>query len=102
MTCHVAMLGAEGAVMFSDSQASTLSSQYHGLQKQCAGSDFLLGAAGNGLIIDSLFGDLNEAVNNSTVDCKSIETFVTSFLKNEIAPEARAGVQLLLATPTAI
>jgi hypothetical protein len=94
------MLGAEGAVMFSDSQGSTIASETHGWQKQCVGKDFLVGCAGHGLIINALMPAVDKAVAAGTVDSTNIETFITTFMTTEVAANVRAQIQVLVALPT--
>lgn len=102
MTCHVAMVGAQGAVMFSDSQGSTSSSEAHGWQKQVGGKGFLVGAAGAGLLIEALFRALDEGIDKNVVEASNVEDFILSFLATEVVASARKELGLLLAKPSEV
>jgi len=98
MTCHLAMLGATGAVMFSDSQGSDSESENHGNQKQFVGEDFLVGGAGHGWIVMRLLAELSDAQAKGNVDAARVEKFITDFMLNEVAAEARGSVDILVTT----
>lgn len=93
MTCHLALTGLAGTVMVSDSQGSDSFSETHGFQKQYVGPDFLIGGAGAGDIIHALF----EALASAKVTSATLETFVASFVDNELTKEAKSSVSFLIA-----
>ena len=58
MTCHIVISGSAGTLMMSDSQLSDSIAEFHGVEKQYCGPDFLVGGAGASLIIMALFEHL--------------------------------------------
>jgi ATP-dependent protease HslVU (ClpYQ) peptidase subunit len=99
MTCHVAIRGSDGLVLFSDTQASSADTQYHGVQKQFVGSDFVLGCAGAMLVIRALFEELERTPGLSAA---TVERAVEHFLESEVTPEARRSIELVLGVPSGI
>ena len=100
MTCHIALSNASVAVMFSDSQGSTAVSAFHGWQKQFAGPDFLVAVAGNGLVLDALFAELDERARNGVLgNSAMVGGFIESLLEGRIRAEARSECEFLLVTP---
>lgn len=96
MTCHIALSGAPGAVMLSDSQGSTSIEENHGFQKQFVGPDFLLGCAGHSAVIDALMCylmDLGEAVSASNA-----EQTILEYMNDHVRVQAQGAVDLVLAT----
>lgn len=101
MTCHLAMQGNGGtAVMFSDSQGSTLTSEVHGVPKQFAGRDFLVGGAGSIDIIDALFEQLSHDFLG--VDSSSIDSYIINFVNVNLTQAARSSVGFLIVTPSSL
>ena len=93
MTCHLAMSSTFGVVLVSDSQGSTNDAEYHGNQKQFAGEDFLIGAAGSGDIADSLFSSLQK----SNVKSSELQNYITEFAKNNWTTAAHESIHLTIA-----
>ena len=86
--------------MLSDSQMSTDKIEFHGVQKQFVGNDFLLGGAGSGGVIAALFTSLRDpATGDCTVDSSQIGNHVLDFLDKEVTQQARATVSFLLVCP---
>ncbi len=103
MTCHIAISSGHYAVMFSDSQGSTDTEERHGLQKQFAGGDYLIGGAGNALVLKVLFEKLAAGVayDGSAITAANIHDFVQGFVENEVQPQASDSIQVIIATPDA-
>lgn len=95
MTCHIAMRCPEGTVIFCDSQASTHESEFHGAEKLFAGSDFIVGGAGNGWIVQHLFDHL---AANSSINASTIESEVNAYFESEVRQEFLKTVTLLVVT----
>ena len=103
MTCHIAIANPDTAVLSSDSQSSDDRSELHGIQKQFAGSDFLVGVAGLSMVIPELFDRLEEASRpggtNAPLDAARISAFLAHFIDTEIRPEARREIEIIVVTP---
>ena len=86
--------------MLSDSQMSTERVEYHGIQKQFVGNDFLLGGAGNHLIIAQVFDSLRDpATGDCIVEQDQIVSHVTKFLELKVTNRAIVTVSFLLVRP---
>ena len=99
MTVHIAVSlpNSSAAVIYSDSQASTLTEEVHGAQKLYAGEDYLVGCAGSVAIIDRLFQHLHE---NANLDAHGLIRFVEQFLADELVPESRKMIEIVAITPS--
>jgi len=100
MTCHVALVGAGGAVMLCDSQGSTDVSEMHGLQKMVAGKDFIVGGTGGMDLINAVFEQLMIDIAGVTADNAAKYLFDT--IDKLVWPGARHNVEFLLTTETAV
>jgi hypothetical protein len=91
MTCHVGVAHASGLVLLSDSQLSTNTSMWHGAQKQIAGADVLVGAAGSMLLIEELFSYVThgEALTSANVNAR-----IQSYFEQRVAPGARGAIEI--------
>lgn len=96
MTCHIGLSSAHGTVIVSDSQGSTTTEESHGLQKQFAGPDFLLGAAGSVMILQDLFQELSDL--GSSISASNAEATILRILEERVRPSALAQLDLVLAT----
>ena len=97
MTCQLAFSSSIGSVMFSDSQVSTHSVEYHGVQKQFVGEDFLLGGAGHGGVIAELFNSMRDPVTgNCTVGSTEIADHIVAFLRTKVTEQAAAATNFIL------
>ncbi len=92
MTFHVALSTPVGAMMVSDSQGSTSSSEIHGWQKQFVGEDFLVGFAGHGAVI----GHLMAMLHHSNVNSTNVEEFLVDALNHDVRRQAAEQVEVLL------
>lgn len=92
MTCHVAMLASNGAVMISDSQASNETSEWHGIQKMLAGPDYLLGGAGSMELINAIFHEIEISSPSAT----GVEHSIVDFFDREVREHACGQVEILL------
>ena len=101
MTVHIAFANAGTALLASDSQASDDTSEVHGLQKQFAGPDFLVGVAGLGLVLNELFVRLKEATEPGANQLVSagLQHFIENFVAQEIQPPARSQIQIVTVIP---
>lgn len=100
MTCHVAFSSITEAVMLSDSQMSTDKIEYHGVQKQFVGDDFLLGGSGSALIIQAMFNSLRDpATGRCNVKSTTVVSRIVNFLENELTKQARENANFLLVRP---
>ena len=103
MTCHIAISNPDTAVLSSDSQSSDDRSELHGLQKQFAGRDFLVGVAGLSMVIPELFDRLEAASQpggtKAPLDAAGIAAFLVQFIEMEIRPEARREIEIIVVTP---
>jgi len=101
VTVHIALANAGTALLASDSQASDDTSEVHGWQKQFAGPDFLVGVAGLGLVLDELFGRLQEATEPGANQLVSggLKDFIENFAAREIQPPARSQIEIVTVTP---
>ena len=96
MTVHIALSNDEGAILLSDSQGSTSSSESHGNQKQYIADNFIIGGAGHGGIIDRLFSYLEQQSNLPSADAvESVETF----FETEVRREEFRSTSVLLVVP---
>ena len=103
MTCHVAFSSKTGAVMLSDSQLSTDKVEFHGIQKQFVGNDFLLGGSGNALVIREMFTSLCDATTGECLwNNTEVVARILDFLENKVTVQARATVSFLLVRPCPI
>ncbi len=93
MTCHLAFSGKAGAVLFSDSQASTAESEFHGIQKQYAGTDFLVGGAGSVDVINAVFEALQD---QPSMGSAAVEDFFVRFSEDNLTAAARASVKFMV------
>ena len=103
MTCHIALGNTETAALSSDSQSSDDRSEVHGLQKQFAGCDFLVGVAGLSMVIPELFDRLEAASRPggtvAPLDAAGLPAFLVHFIETEIRPEARREIEIIAVTP---
>jgi hypothetical protein len=103
MTCHIALANTETVVLSSDSQSSDDRSEVHGLQKQFAGRDFLVGVAGLSIVIPELFDRLEAASRSGggvvPLDAANLPAFLAHFIDAEIRPEARREIEIIIVTP---
>ena len=103
MTCHIALANTEIAILSSDSQSSDDRSELHGVQKQFAGRDFLVGIAGLSMVIPELFDRLEEASRSGgavpPLDAAGLPAFLSHFIDTEIRAEARRETEIIVVTP---
>ncbi|XXY51384.1 hypothetical protein WME91_09600 [Sorangium sp. So ce269] len=101
MTCHIAMSSAAGGIMFSDSQASSASEEFHGIEKQFCGPDFLVGVTGRHDVTVAILDHLSLLVSQAGVYLSSsnVESVIRSYLEAEVRLEAAQQNELLLVTP---
>jgi hypothetical protein len=95
MTVHIALSSNAGSVMLSDSQGSTETSETHGHQKQFVGLDFLLGGAGSGFVLNSLF----DALDSQDIDAISATKAVETFFRREVRTNALERAEIVAVTP---
>jgi len=95
MTCHVAIAGPAGAVLFADSQGSTDRSEIHGLQKVYAGTDFVVGGAGSTLLLRELLGQLADTPG---LQAKDLADELHKFLDG-VSESARENFALIALLP---
>ncbi len=95
MTVHIALSSTAGSVMLSDSQGSTETSETHGHQKQLIGRDFLLGGAGSGFMLNSLFDALD---SQGTLDAAGVVSAVEGFFRREVRTNALERAEILVIT----
>lgn len=87
MTVHIALAHGDHGVLFSDSQGTDQNSASHGLHKQFVGSNFAIGVAGYGPIIERLFEALRgEFHADQEPQLDGVVHLVESFYQNEIRP----------------
>lgn len=96
MTVHIGFSNDEGAILLSDSQASTPDAESHGNQKQFVSDNFVVGGAGHGGIIDRLFRCLASRSNLPSAEVTSV---VEEFFETEIRREQFDAVSVLLLLP---
>lgn len=97
MTCQLAFSSRVGSVMFSDSQMSTHSVEYHGFQKQFVGEDFLLGGAGHGGVVGEVFNSLrDQATGDCIVNSTSVADHIVVFLDTKVTEQAAAATSFIL------
>lgn len=103
MTLHIAVGGTRAAVMFSDSQGSTPTSEMHGWQKQVVGDDFLCGFAGRGDVIEAmqreLAGGWPEGGADRPVNAANVHATLERFIRNGMTLAARSEVEVIAVTP---
>lgn len=101
MTVQIALSTNSAAVLFSDSQASDEYSVVHGMQKQFAGPDFLLGIAGLGPLQSALFASLEASTQSGSnrLEAAGLTAFLERFIENEIRPEIRNQAEFIVVTP---
>jgi hypothetical protein len=99
MTVHIASSDSAGnAVIFADSQASTKSSEFHGVQKLFVGEDFIVGCAGTVVIIEALFQRLQSTPN---VTASNVTTMIEQFVDQQVSYAYRSQIAILALTPSA-
>jgi len=99
MTCHVAISSAAGSVLFSDSQASTSTSETHGVQKQIIGKDFLLGGAGNFQIVADIFETISR---NKNVTESTLQSEVLDAVNSRVRESVIGEMTLIALTPSVL
>jgi hypothetical protein len=98
VTLQLALSTAAGCVMLSDSQGSTAISETHGHQKQYIGEDFLVGGAGDSILIDALYHALSQRAQ-PVLRAVELAAFVEQFFRSDVRPDAAREAELLLVTP---
>lgn len=98
MTCIVAVRTKQGAVMLSDSQGSTPTSEMHGWHKQYAGPDFIIGCAGHGLCINLILKEAAEKRWAASTAAGELRRFV----EREFEPELQRQFSALILTGDSI
>ena len=84
MTVHVGLASGAGAVIVSDSQGSTPTSESHGLQKQIVGDGFVIGVAGAMSIVTAILRHVHET-NCPAADAQAV---VEQFTRDRIRASA--------------
>jgi hypothetical protein len=100
VTLQLALSTAAGCILLSDSQGSTTTSETHGHQKQYIGEDFLVGGAGDSILIDALYHALSQRAQ-PVLRAVELAAFVEQFFRSEVRPDAAREAELLLVTPDA-
>ena len=76
---------------------STNRVEYHGLQKQFVGNDFLLGAAGHSSIIREVFNSLRDpSSGDCIVDSTAVVKHIVRFLNDNVTEGAAATTSFIL------
>jgi hypothetical protein len=101
VTVHIGLANPAAALLVSDSQASDDISEVHGLQKQFAGPDFLVGLAGLGLVSEALFPRLQAAIaaGPNQLVSGNVRAFIEQFVAHEIKAVVCSEVEIVVVTP---
>lgn len=94
MTFHIGLRTPDGSLLLSDSQSSSSTSENHGLHKQVAGPDFVLGGAGNGEVVVDLLGRLAQI--QPPIGAATIQQQVADYLRTMVTAPAQASVSFIL------
>lgn len=97
MTVHIAFAENGNAVVLSDSQGSTLESELHGIHKQFAGGNYVVGVAGHGGIGEHLRYHLGQSLGAAPKDSQQIQTEIQGYFDGEVREPVRAKSQVLVA-----
>jgi hypothetical protein len=102
MSCQVALSGTNFAIIFADSQATSIKdqSEFHGAQKLFAGPDFLVGYVRSVRIGNLVFSKMQSAVAAGTLKAAGLSAFITDCLEAEVRPKHWGDVEFIVATPS--